>query len=121
MLDFYPTLAELAGLGAPENVDGVSIVRLLKEPESPRDRPAYSVLRRGKIWGRAVYVEDFRYAEWGNDGSEGLELYDLKTDPKEFTNLAQDPSQVATRLRLKQLLDSIPTLRDSDPVERTGD
>src|SRR5207248_4850458 len=40
MLDFYPTLTDLAGLPAPTNVDGITLAPLLKAPQSFRDRPA---------------------------------------------------------------------------------
>jgi len=121
MLDFYPTLAELAGLRPPEKVDGVSIAPLLKDPQAPRDRPAYSVLRRGKLWGRGVYTEAFRYTEWGDEGSKGVELYDLKNDPREFVNLDKDPARQADLALLKKLLDLTRNLRDTDPPAATGD
>ena len=113
--------AELAGIAAPEKLDGTSIVGLLKDPQAPRDRPAHSVVRRGQIWGRAVYTEDFRYTEWGDNGSKGVELYDLKSDPHEFVNLTDDKSRSAEAARLKKLLARIDSLNDSDPTGSTGD
>ncbi|MEA2710703.1 MAG: iduronate 2-sulfatase [Phycisphaerales bacterium] len=126
MLDLYPTLCELAGLPAPENakLDGISLVPQLKDPQAPRagDKPAYSVLRRGKIWGKSVYTERYRYAEYGDSGSAGVELYDHETDPKEFTNLATDQQHAATAKRFKSLLDQEIKLRDTDGAgEPTGD
>jgi uncharacterized sulfatase len=114
MVDFYPTLAELAGLPAPKHVDGTSLVPLLKDPQAPRTKPAYSVLRRGKTWGRAVYTEDYRYTEWGDDAGRGAELYDLKQDPHEFHNLAGDGQLAPVREKLRALLGQGAKVKDAD-------
>ena len=114
MLDFYPTLCELAGLPAPAKIDGTSIVPQLKDPQAPRAKPAYSVLRRGKTWGKAVYTERYRYTEWGDHAGKGVELYDHKADPKEYTNLASDPARAGTVKELKALLDKQIELHDAD-------
>jgi iduronate 2-sulfatase len=99
LLDIYPTLAELCGLKAPANLQGKSLVPLLKKPEATWNRPAFTQVRRllnrqtpneKVIMGRSVRTERWRYTEW-NDGKDGLELYDYKTDPDEFINLAKNP------------------------------
>src|SRR5205814_5166901 len=69
MIDFYPTLCEMSGLSIPSKLQGISIVPQLRDPQAPRDRPAFSVLRHGKTWGRAVYTERWRYTEWGDDAA----------------------------------------------------
>ena len=120
MLDFYPTLCELAGLPMPNvPTDGTSMVPKLRDPQAPRDRPAYSIVRHGKTFGRAVYTEQFRYTEWGDNASQGVELYDHNADPKEYTNLAHDPAQADTVKRLKTLLDATVHVSDKD-TNRVG-
>ena len=121
MLDFYPTLCDLAGLATPEKLDGMTVVPQLRDPQSPRERPAFSTLRRGKTWGRAVYTERYRYTEWGDDGSKGVELYDWQNDPKEFTNLASSTDHPATLKELKALLDREVHVKDSDPDDGPKD
>ena len=117
MIDFYPTLCELIGLPPPPTakLDGVSLVPQLNDPQAarPNDRPAYSVLRRGKIWGKAVYTEQYRYAEYGDDASAGVELYDVAADPHEFKNLATDAAHADVAKRMKALLDAQIHLRDA--------
>ena len=81
LLDVYPTLNELCGLPKRDDIDGVSLVPLLKDPAARRDRPAITT------WGRdshSVRTERWRYIRYAN-GSE--ELYDHKDDPDEYTNL----------------------------------
>ena len=83
LLDLYPTLLELAGLDPAGELDGRSLVPLLRNPELPW-KPA--VMTHGRL-NHAVRSEDFRYIQYA-DGSE--ELYDHRADPMEWTNLAED-------------------------------
>lgn len=105
LLDLYPTLAELAGLPAPTDKQGKSLVPLLKDPTRRWDHAAYTVVERENLLGRSVRDERYRYTEWGENGSEGAELYDYETDPNEFNNLVKDAKQNAVVKRMKGLLD----------------
>jgi iduronate 2-sulfatase len=89
-LDLYPTLADLAGLKPPKNLEGVSLKPLLDDPAKSWDRPAYTQVQRGKYPGYSVRTERWRYTEW-DDGKRGLQLYDHDADPHELNNLAGDP------------------------------
>jgi arylsulfatase A-like enzyme len=84
LLDIYPTLVELCGLPKSADVDGVSLLPLLKDPETSWDRPALMTMGRGN---HAVRSERWRYIRY-SDGSE--ELYDHGQDPWEWVNLAGD-------------------------------
>ena len=106
-LDLYPTLVELAGLNAPPHLQGRSLVPLLENPDRAWERPAYSVLRRGKYgWGRSVRTENWRYIRWEN-APEAEELFDHRTDPGEWRNLAKDPAHAETVARLRTLLQTL--------------
>jgi arylsulfatase A-like enzyme len=105
LTDIYPTLCELAGLPVPNQCGGTSLVPQLKNPESPRNRPALSAFQ---FWGEntpslAVADARYRFIRYGN-GFE--ELYDLKNDPHEFTNLAEDPRLARVKARLGKALPS---------------
>ena len=69
--------------------------------------PVFQVYYRGdaasRFMGRSVRTERWRYTEWG-DGKRGVELYDHEKDPREFTNLANDPKHAGTVAELKSLL-----------------
>ena len=85
LMDLYPTLTELTGLETPGHVEGTSLVPLLEDPTAASDR---TVLTTFGYRNHAVTGARYRYLTY-TDGSE--ELYDLQTDPNEWTNRADDP------------------------------
>ncbi len=100
-LDLYPTLAELCGLPTPANVDGRSFAPLLADPAAPWAHAAYTVVAaHGKPAGLAVSTEQFRYLE-NADGSR--ELFDVRADPREWVNLADQPAHAADLALLQSL------------------
>lgn len=99
LIDLYPTLAELASLSSPADLDGESLVPLLNDPDAPRSTPAITT-RQGRH--HSVRTDRWRYIRYG-DGSE--ELYDHAADPMEWKNLAADGTYEATRQRLAAELD----------------
>jgi len=92
MVDFYPTLAELCGLKAPPYLSGVSLVPVLKDPAGAGPREGAFTQYAS---GYSLRTDRYRYTEWGEDGSEGAELYDHQSDPQEMKNLADRPEQEA--------------------------
>lgn len=103
-IDVYPTLAELCGLKAPAKLQGRSLCPLFDDPQQTWKEAAFSqVTRANQVMGRTVRTERWRYTEW-DDGKQGVELYDHEKDPHEETNLAAEPAQADTRMRLKSLL-----------------
>ena len=86
-MNIYPTLIDLCNLPQPKNPNGqkhagVTIRCLLENPDAKWDRPALTTFGRNNHALRSQYYRYIRYA----DGSE--ELYDHRSDPKEFTNLS---------------------------------
>jgi arylsulfatase A-like enzyme len=93
-IDLAPTFCELAGVPAPDSIDGTSLVGLLDDPESEwRDAlliehwpteegigsliPAFTAVRTDR-WKYVAYSTGER------------ELYSLQSDPDELRNLAND-------------------------------
>jgi choline-sulfatase len=83
LLDLYPTLIELSGLPARPELQGHSLVKLLRNPQAARPWPAITTHNQDS---HSVRSERWRYIRYA-DGSE--ELYDHRHDPLEWTNLAQ--------------------------------
>ena len=114
LVDLYPTLAELCGLTPPSTLEGTSLVPLLDAPSRTWKRAAFTMQGRGKerteaakdieFTGTSVRTERWRYTEWDH-GRQGVELYDHQRDPKEVTNLADDPRHAKVRAELHQLLE----------------
>lgn len=100
LVDLYPTLLGLCGLPAPRThaLDGVDLAPLLADPSAGRGRPVLTTQGRGN---HAVRSRDYRYIRYRN-GEE--ELYDHRTDPHEWHNLADDPVHAAIKAGLARAL-----------------
>lgn len=98
LIDLYPTLIALANLPTKPDLDGVSIVPLLKNPTAPWERPA---LTTKAFKAHALRTERWRYIRYA-DGSE--ELYDHNSDPLEHTNLAAKTEFTSIKADLQQWL-----------------
>jgi arylsulfatase A len=102
-IDFFPTIAELAGLKIPNELDGVSLVGLLKTGTAPkRDAlfwhyPHYS--NQGGKPGAAIRIGDFKLIQDYEDGQ--LSLFNLKDDISEQTDLAGQMPKKATELHAR--------------------
>src|SRR5207247_3244417 len=105
-------VADLAGLPAPEGVEGKSIRPLVENPDAAWDTPAFTqVYRYGpKVMGRSVRTEKWRYTEWYG-GNRGTELYDQENDPKEYRNLAGDAKYAEMAGKMKAMLRTGPPAR----------
>jgi len=104
LVDVYPTLAEICALPAPNHLQGRSLRPLLDDPRQAWKDAAYTQVRRGgKVLGRSVRTERWRYTEW-DEGRAGIELYDHQNDPHEFRNLAQETQFAGTVKELQSLL-----------------
>lgn len=79
----YPTLTKLCGLPVPNGLDGVDIGPLLENPRVPWKVPAIIDYLKGNT---AIRTKDWRYIQY-DEGRKGEELYDLVSDPNEWTNL----------------------------------
>lgn len=98
LLSIYPTLIDLCGLTSNEDIEGVSIKPLIKNPKAIWEHVAISTLGQNN---HSIRDKRWRYIQYA-DGS--AELYDHKTDPNEWSNLMatvlnQDHKKVIERLK----------------------
>ena len=101
MVDFYPTLAELCDLEPPEYLAGVSLVPTLNDPSKNPRKSAFTQYATGY----SIRTPQFRFTAWGEDGRDGIELYDHSTDPQELQNLASSKEHAETLQQLKSHLE----------------
>jgi iduronate 2-sulfatase len=102
-VDLYPTLADLAGLTPPKNLEGATLKPLLDDPAKAWERPAYTQVQRGGYPGYSVRTERWRYIEW-DDGKQGAQLYDHDADPNEYVNLVNDAAHAKVVAQMKDLV-----------------
>ncbi len=117
-LDYAETFLELAGVAIPEEMQGRSLVPLLRgeQVEDWRDGIYYhyygfpSVHMVARHYGirteRYKLIRFYQFDEW--------ELYDLENDPDERTNLYGNPEHVSTVARLAEELGRLREGYDDD-------
>ena len=98
LIDIYPTFVEMCGLPKPhQKLEGTSLVSTLEKPKLAKDRDVYlPYMAPGEY---AVINKGWRYITYGDDGEE---LYDLKSDPNEWNNLAENPKYEDTKRLLRK-------------------
>ena len=94
LLDIYPTLVGLCGLAEKPELEGRSLVPLLKDPNAEWDRAALTTHGRNN---HSVRTERWRYTRY-SDGTE--ELYDHVSDTLEWRNLAGEPGYADVKKEL---------------------
>lgn len=91
-MDLFATVAEAAGVEATKNIDGVSFLSsLLGQPQAEPIRDLYFVRREGGPAYGGKTIEALIRGDWKliqDNPFQPLELYNIKTDPLETTNLA---------------------------------
>lgn len=99
LIDMYPTLIELCGLPALEQLEGNSLVPLLKDPDAKWNHPELIFYGEGNM---TVRDDRFRLTRYEDNS---MELYDMKNDPNEWYNLADNKKYKKT---VKELLEYFP-------------
>jgi arylsulfatase A-like enzyme len=125
-IDFAPTFLDIAGASIPTDMQGVSLVPLLKgqAPEDWRTSLYYHYYEYPAYWHdvrRHEGVSEKRYKLirfYGKDvpNGEEWELYDLKTDPHEMKSQYANPEYAETIERLKKELARLKDLYEVEEI-----
>lgn len=106
LVDLFPTMADLAGLDIPEEVEGASLRPVLANHQAVVKEGAHSFFD-----GTSLRTPDWAYMRYSDDAEE---LYDMRADPLQFHNLANGSDhkeQLAQmRKRLEQRLSTVSSL-----------
>lgn len=98
LIDMYPTLVERCGLPSPQQkLEGQSLAATLANPAAAKDRDVFLPHMNPNEY--AVMNRQWRYIRYA-EGTE--ELYDVKADPNEWTNLASKPGLEAVKAELRK-------------------
>lgn len=99
-IDLAPTLLELGGTQIPNNLNGRSVLPLLKG-DSSAPRSAFLIEyfsdkvfpRMDRMAYQAVRTDRWKYIHYTELGDDMDEFYDLKSDPNELKNLINAPNR----------------------------
>ena len=119
-VDLAPTLLDFAGLPIPEDLQGYSLKPILEgRADKVRDASYYHFYSHGdNNLPEMIGVRTERYKLIHYPAIKGCpwELFDLKKDPDELNNLAQNPEYLGVREKMEiKLLKLIQKL--DDPVQ----
>jgi N-acetylglucosamine-6-sulfatase len=112
-IDLAPTLLEIAGVSIPTNMQGRSLVPLLKGVQKQWRTSFLIELYSDKVFPRitqmgykAVRNQRWKYIHYLElDGMD--ELYDLKNDPYELKNLINEPTARTALEQMKRALNRL--------------
>ena len=102
-IDLAPSVLEMAGLRAPNSMEGRSFVPALKSRSSPSRRAwLYEYFADFPFRvpaSHAVRTEKYIYIEF--EGRRGCELYDIQNDPRQLNNMihTEEGKKIATGMK----------------------
>lgn len=111
-LDFAQTILEMAGVDAPSDMQGESLIPLLtgNDKEWTRDAVYYHYYEYPGIHmvkrHYAIITQDYKLAHFYYDVDE-WELYDRKKDVNEMNNVIDDPAYADIVIKLKKQLSEL--------------
>lgn len=107
-LDYAPTFLEYAGQPIPADIQGRSLVPLLRE-QTPEDwRTAFyyqhfDIHPDGELANCGVRTKNFKLI-WYNHNYDHYQLFDTQKDPSETRDVSEDPEYASTASEMKALL-----------------
>jgi arylsulfatase A-like enzyme len=113
LFDLFPTICDLAGVATPSVVEGKSLLGIIEGRQTNVRDKLFGAYKDGQ---RMVRDARWKLIQYNAGGVRNAQLFDLKMDPDELHNLADDPAFAAQRLRLEKMLSEAREEFD-DPVD----
>ena len=113
-IDIFPTLFDILGLENKKNIHGRSLIPLFDD-EKFEEKPIYiesGVNLKNSKGVIGIRTPENKYFRNFDDANKEIHLFDLKSDPHEEKNIAQNNKQLA-----KQMEDSLQNLLESKVIE----
>lgn len=125
LVDIYPTLCDACQLPIPVKLEGFSMMPIIQQPTLPWKTGAFSQLRRARTNGYSIRTQQYRYTEWRENGSRGVEIYDYYADPDETLNIAALPENAELVAQLSEQLHAgwraaLPDMQAQIPIPQTS-
>ena len=102
LFDIYPTLCDFANADIPKTVEGKSLKPII---EGKVNRVRDTVFFAYKNFQRAARNDRWKIIKYNVNNKITTQLFDLKNDPYEITNLADDPKYKDVLADMNDLLD----------------
>ncbi len=99
LMDIYPTLSDLAGLKTPASVQGKSLRPVMEDKDAEVREAALTIDGSGY----SLRSSRWAYMRYNNDEEE---LYDMESDPGQYTNLAINPEREKELVNWRKKLDT---------------
>ena len=124
LVDIYPTLCGACQLPIPSQLEGTSLMPVIEQPTRSWKSAAFSQFGNAVHGGISMRTERYRYTEWGENGSRGMELYDYDADPNETVNIADLPENAELAAHLSGQLragwrEALPDRQQRIPIPQT--
>ncbi len=121
LVDVFPTILDFLNIKLPEDIDGISLMPILNNPNA-KDFPKLYAFSETLIpeeyfsWHRLYSIQN---EKWKIINAPKMELYDLKNDPEEKNNLFDQINNTEVR-KLKKLLSEFTEKQDINKFQLTN-
>lgn len=113
LLDLFPTTAHLAGLPIPGRIQGRDISPILNDPKVSIHETVFSVAPSSR--GFMLRDDRWVYIQYGEKAENGIEFFDMQTDPNQYHNLAEKPEyRGQIQLWKEKMAEKLASIRDND-------
>jgi arylsulfatase A-like enzyme len=99
--DVMPTICELTGVAIPANVDTTSLAPAIRDASAAGRSAVFFAYKQQQ---RGIRDDRYKLIEYRVNGVAHTQLFDMRADPKEITNLVDESAHADTLARLRKSL-----------------